>query len=82
MAREKLLKLGCRESLVMFFDKIEDVAEIASRCGTSIFVIPKSQTVEIKNAIVLQPAEKTVITTDFSSRSCILPGYASGKPSR
>ena len=48
----------------MFFDKIEDVAEIASRCGTSIFVMPKSQSVEIKNAIVLQPVEKTVITIE------------------
>ncbi len=48
----------------MFFDKIEDVAEIASRCGTSIFIMPKSQSVEIKNAIVLQPEGKTVITIE------------------
>ena len=64
MAREKLLKLGCRESLVMFFDNIDDVARIAGQCGTSIFVMPKSQLVEIKNAIVLQPLEKTVITIE------------------
>ena len=48
----------------MFFDKIDEIAEIASRCGTSIFVLPKSQPVEIKNAIVLQPEGKTTITIE------------------
>ena len=64
MAREKLLKLRCRKNLVMFFDNIDDVVRIASQCGTSIFVMPKSQSVEIKNAIVLQPEGKTVITIE------------------
>ena len=48
----------------MFFDNIDDVVRIASQCGTSIFVMPKSQSVEIKNAIVLQPEGKTVITIE------------------
>ena len=48
----------------MFFDNISDISRIASQCGTSVFVMPKSQTIEIKNAILLQPEEKSVITIE------------------
>ena len=48
----------------MFFDNIDDISKIASQCGTSVFVVPKSQTIEIKNAILLQPEEKSVITIE------------------
>ena len=48
----------------MFFDNIGDISKIASQCGTSVFVVPKSQTIEIKNAILLQPEEKSVITIE------------------
>ena len=48
----------------MFFDKIDEIAEIAGQCGTSVFVVPKSQLVKIKNAIVLQPEGKVVITIE------------------
>lgn len=48
----------------MFFDKIDEITEIASQCGTALFVVPKSQSVKIKNAIILQPEDKTVITIE------------------
>ena len=48
----------------MFFDNIDEIIEIASRCGTAIFVVPKSMPVEIEDALVLQPEEKTVITIE------------------
>ena len=48
----------------MFFDSVSEIAKIAGRCGTSIFVVPDSVDVEIKNALVLQPEEKSVITIE------------------
>ena len=48
----------------MFFDNINEITEIASRCGTAIFVVPKDVEIKIKNAIVLQPEEKTTITIE------------------
>ncbi len=48
----------------MFFDNISQISEIASRTGTSIFVLPNTLTITIKNAIILEPQEKSVITID------------------
>lgn len=48
----------------MFFDKPEEIGEIARKNGASVFVMPKNIKVEIKNAIILQPEEKAVITID------------------
>lgn len=48
----------------MFFDDLSEISQIASKNGTSIFVMPEPQEVEIKNAIVLEPDEKTVITIE------------------
>lgn len=48
----------------MFFDKIKNIPKIAAFSGCAVFVIPKDTKVEIKNAIVLKPEEKTVITVD------------------
>lgn len=48
----------------MFFDKISDISRIASRTGTSIFVVPDSMPVSINNAIVLSPEQKSVITIE------------------
>ncbi len=48
----------------MFFDDVTQISEIASKCGTSIFVVPKDTKVEIKNAIILSPEEKSVITIE------------------
>ena len=48
----------------MFFDRVEEISEIASRCGTAVFVVPKDLEINIKNAIVLQPEGKSVITIE------------------
>lgn len=48
----------------MFFDSVVEIPEIAKRNGTSIFVVPDSQPVEIKNAIMLSSEGKATITID------------------
>lgn len=48
----------------MFFESISEIAQIASRCGTAIFVVPRDEDVEIPGAIVLQPEGKSVVTIE------------------
>ena len=48
----------------MFFDSINDIVKIASRVGCAIFVVPKETMIEIKNATILQPEEKSTITIE------------------
>ena len=48
----------------MFFDELSEIDQIASKNGTSIFVVPEPRNVTIKNAIVLEPDGKTVITIE------------------
>ena len=48
----------------MWFDDLEQIAEIALKNATAVFVVPKDVPVEIKHAIVLAPEEKSVITVD------------------
>lgn len=48
----------------MFFDSPEEIERIAKRTGTAIFVMPKKLDFTIKNAIVLQPEDKTTITIE------------------
>ena len=48
----------------MFFESVADISKIASRCGTAVFVVPRDTEVKIKNAIILQPEEKTGITIE------------------
>lgn len=48
----------------MFFEQINEIVEIAKKTGTAVFVVPKDMPVDIKNAIVLQPEEKSVITIE------------------
>ena len=48
----------------MFFDDLSQITKIASHTGTSIFVVPNTTTINIKNAIILTPQEKSVITID------------------
>lgn len=48
----------------MFFENVRDIKEIASKSGTTIFIVPEDEPIEIKNAIILQPEEKTVITIE------------------
>lgn len=48
----------------MFFEQISEIVEIAKKTGTAVFVVPKDMPVKIKNAIVLQPEDKSVITIE------------------
>lgn len=48
----------------MFFDDLKQITEIARRSGTSVFVVPETEKVEIPQAIILRPEEKTVITIE------------------
>lgn len=48
----------------MFFEDKGQIKEIASRTGTAIFVLPEGEEVKIKNALVIQPEKKTVITIE------------------
>lgn len=48
----------------MFFDDISDISKIARETNCSIFVVPKNTEVEIKNALILKPEEKSTITIE------------------
>ena len=50
----------------MFFDDIKNIEEIAKNTGCSIFVLPKNQikTVEIKNALKIEPEAKSSISIE------------------
>lgn len=48
----------------MYFESVEEILGISSKTGCAIFVIPDSERVEIKNALVIQPEEKTTITVE------------------
>ena len=48
----------------MFFDDPSKILKIANHIGTSIFVLPNTINFTIKNAIILEPQEKSVITID------------------
>jgi DNA polymerase III delta prime subunit len=48
----------------MFFDDLKNIQEIASRTGTSVFVIPEDKEISIKGALTLSPEAKSVITIE------------------
>lgn len=48
----------------MFFDTVKDLAEIASKTNTAVFVMPDNVDVEIKNALLLRPEGKATITIE------------------
>lgn len=48
----------------MFFDAIDDLMEIASKTNTAVFVVPKNTEIKIKNALMLEPEEKSTITIE------------------
>ena len=48
----------------MYFEDLSEIPEIAARTGCAIFVVPDKEKVEIKNAFILQPEEKSVITIE------------------
>jgi len=48
----------------MFFSDVNEIEKIASRTGCAIFVLPEDIEVNIKNAIVLAPTNKVIITIE------------------
>ena len=48
----------------MFFESVDEIEQIARKTGTAIFVVPKDVSVEIRNALVLEPENKSVITIE------------------
>jgi len=48
----------------MFFEEVSEIVGIAKQLGTGVFVVPDEIPVEIKNAIILEPEEKSVITIE------------------
>ena len=48
----------------MFFERVDEIIEIARKNGTTIFVVPKDILVEVKNAIILAPEDKSVIAIE------------------
>ena len=55
----------------MFFDSQAEIAEIARRSGTSVFVVPDPGRVKIPGAIVLEPEEKKASITIDQVRNVI-----------
>ncbi|MBR2766828.1 hypothetical protein IKD67_01960 [Candidatus Saccharibacteria bacterium] len=58
----------------MFFESVAEISKIAKRCGTAIFVVPNNVSVDIKNALVISPEEKSVIAIEQVRK--ILPRLA------
>lgn len=48
----------------MFFESVDDIADIAAKTSASVFVVTNDSEVKIKNALVLQPEDKSVITIE------------------
>lgn len=48
----------------MYFDAVGEIAEISKNTGCAIFVMPSDTEFAIKNAIILKPEEKSVITIE------------------
>lgn len=48
----------------MFFNSSDEIFQIAKNSGTAIFVVPNDLDVVIKNAVVLAPENKSVITIE------------------
>lgn len=48
----------------MFFDEITDIEKIGRKNGCTIFLVPDSVDIKIKNAILVKPEEKASITVE------------------
>ncbi len=48
----------------MFFDKVDDIVKIAQKTGAAIFVLPKDVEFSMKNALLVEPESKTIITVE------------------
>jgi len=48
----------------MFFDSPREIEKISNKIGCAVFVMPADEKITIKNAIILQPEDKTSITIE------------------
>lgn len=48
----------------MFFNDVSEIVSIATRTGCAIFVMPSEKALDVKNAIILAPTTKSVITIE------------------
>jgi len=48
----------------MFFSDTSEIKNIASKTGCAVFVVPDNMPVEIKNAIIVEPTDKSIISMD------------------
>lgn len=48
----------------MFFEELSQIAEIAGRTGSSVFVVPDDIEITIKGADILKPESRTIITIE------------------
>lgn len=48
----------------MFFDDVSEIKDIAKKCGTAVFVVPRDVLISIPQALVVQPDGKTVVTIE------------------
>lgn len=48
----------------MFFEDVDEIAGIAHRSETSVFVVPKGIEIKIPGALILRPEEKTTISIE------------------
>lgn len=48
----------------MYFNDLKEIEKISARTNCAVFVVPDNLEIKIKNAIVLRPEEKTIITID------------------
>ncbi len=48
----------------MFFENSGELESIAKKVGTSVFVMPEDEEVLVKNSLLLQPEEKSLITVE------------------
>ena len=46
----------------MFFNDASEIKNIASKTGCAVFVVPDNMPVEIKNAIIVEPTDKSIIS--------------------
>lgn len=48
----------------MFFERTDEIRNIARRCNAAVFVVPSHMQVELPGAILIQPEEKNTITIE------------------
>ena len=48
----------------MFFNSVDEIANIALKVGCAVFVVPSNKEVAIKNTLILAPDTKSVITIE------------------